>query len=122
MPRDDLGRFVAGLPAAILAGGQSRPTACGPGWRSLSPIGGRAARRAARQRRRDAVQAGGRRRTILDRHLGRPAIQADLTVRGGASADHLQALIEVARRRRDEPVMLDGPAVLEITPSLSDRK
>ena len=33
-------------------------------------------------------------KAILDRHLDRPAIQADLTVRGGASADHLQALME----------------------------
>ena len=46
-------------------------------------------------------------KAILDRHLGRPAIQADLTVRGGASAEHLQALIEVARKRRAEPIVLD---------------
>jgi hypothetical protein len=38
-------------------------------------------------------------KAILDRHLGRPAIQADLTVRGGTSTAHLEALIEVARKR-----------------------
>ena len=54
-------------------------------------------------------------KAILDRHLGRPAIQADLTVRGSVSADHLQALIEVARKRREEPVTLDERAV-DITP------
>jgi len=61
-------------------------------------------------------------KAILDRHLGRPAIQADLTVRGSASTDHLQALIEVARKRRDEPVMLGEGAVLDITPCQSDRE
>ena len=43
---------------------------------------------------------------------GRPAIQADLTVRADASEAHLQALIELARKRKDEPVTLDGQAVL----------
>jgi len=42
-------------------------------------------------------------KAILDRRLGRPAIQADLTVRGDASADHLQVLIGAARKRRAEP-------------------
>ena len=50
-------------------------------------------------------------KAILDRHLGRPAIQADLTVRGGASADHLQALIEIARRRALVPVTLENEDV-----------
>jgi hypothetical protein len=45
-------------------------------------------------------------KAILDRHLGRPAIQGDLTVRGGVSDDHLAALLEVARRRALEPIML----------------
>jgi hypothetical protein len=55
-------------------------------------------------------------KAILDRHLGRPAIQADLTVRGGTSAEHLQALLEVARKRRAEPIDLDERDVLDITP------
>jgi hypothetical protein len=41
-------------------------------------------------------------KAILDRHLGRPGIQADLTVRGGVSADHLHALLEVARKMRGD--------------------
>jgi hypothetical protein len=61
-------------------------------------------------------------KAILDRHLGRPAIQADLTVRGGASAEHLQALLEVARKRRAEPIDLDEREVLDITPFQSDAK
>ena len=61
-------------------------------------------------------------KAILDRHLGRPAIQADLTVRGGTSAEHLQALLEVARKRRAEPIDLDERDVLDITPCPSDPK
>jgi hypothetical protein len=59
-------------------------------------------------------------KAILDRHLGRPAIQADLTVRGGTSSEHLQALIEVARKRRAEPIDLDEGEVVDITPCQSD--
>jgi hypothetical protein len=58
-------------------------------------------------------------KAILDRHLGRPAIQADVTMRGGTSAEHLQALIEVARKRRAEPIDLDERDVLDITPCQS---
>ena len=61
-------------------------------------------------------------KAILDRHLGRPAIQADLTVRGGTSTEHLQALLEVARKRRAEPIDLDERDVLDITPCQSDPK
>jgi len=46
-------------------------------------------------------------KAILDRHLGRPAIQADLTLRGGASDDHLAALIATARRCALEPILLE---------------
>src|ERR1043166_8994138 len=46
-------------------------------------------------------------RTILDRHLGRPAIQADINVRDGGANAHLAALLEVARRRGREPIMLE---------------
>ena len=61
-------------------------------------------------------------KAILDRHLGRPAIQADLTLRGDAPAAHLQALIELARKRRAEPVDLDDREIVDITPSQSDPK
>ena len=61
-------------------------------------------------------------KAILDRHLGRPAIQADVTVRGGTSAEHLQALLEVARKRRAEPIDLDERDVLDVTPCQSDPK
>jgi hypothetical protein len=61
-------------------------------------------------------------KAILDRHLGRPAIQADLTVRNGTSTEHLRALLEVARKRRAEPIDLDERAVLDITPCPSDPK
>ena len=61
-------------------------------------------------------------KAILDRHLGRPAIQADVTVRGGTSAEHLQALLEVARKRRAEPIDLDERDFLAVTPCQSDPK
>jgi hypothetical protein len=61
-------------------------------------------------------------KAILDRHLGKPAIQADLMVRGGVSADHLEALLEVARKRRAEPIDLDERDVRDITPCLSGPK
>ena len=61
-------------------------------------------------------------KAILDRHLGRPAIQADLTVRGGVSDAHLQALVELARKRRAEPIDLDEREVLAVTPCPSDPK
>ena len=33
-------------------------------------------------------------KAILDRHLGRPAIQADISLRGGSADGHLAALIQ----------------------------
>jgi hypothetical protein len=45
-----------------------------------------------------------------------------VTVRGGTSAEHLQALLEVARKRRAEPIDLDEREVLDITPFQSDAK
>lgn len=53
-------------------------------------------------------------KAILDRHLGRPAIQADISLRGGVADDHLAALIEVARRRALEPILLEDVEVEEI--------
>ena len=46
-------------------------------------------------------------RTILDRHLGRPAIQADISLHRAEADGHLAALLEVARRRSLEPLMLE---------------
>ena len=59
-------------------------------------------------------------KAILDRHLGPPAIQADLTLRGDASAAHFQALLEMARKRRAELIDLDEREVLDVTPCPSD--
>ena len=60
-------------------------------------------------------------KAILDRHLGRPAIQADINLRGGAADDHLAALIEVARRRALEPIMLEDVEVELTTPDAMPR-
>ena len=46
-------------------------------------------------------------RTILDRHLGRPAIQADISLHRAEADGHIAALMEVARRRALEPIMLE---------------
>ena len=61
-------------------------------------------------------------RTILDRHLGRPAIQADISFHRGIADGHLAALLEVARKRRAEPIDLDERDVIDITPCQSDPK
>jgi len=58
-------------------------------------------------------------KTILDRHLGRPALQADISLHRAEADGHLTALLEVARRRAREPIMLDDVAVevMETDPS-----
>jgi hypothetical protein len=61
-------------------------------------------------------------KAILDRHLGRPAIQADISLHRGIAGDHLQALIEVARKRQAEPIDLDERQVTYSTPSRSVRQ
>jgi hypothetical protein len=112
MARDDLGRWVPGSSGN--AGGRPKPP---DGLRTrLADLSPRAVERLGElldsvdeRVRLEAAKA------ILDRHLGRPAIQADLTVRGGAPDDHLAALIEVARRCALEPIMLEDVEV-EILP------
>jgi hypothetical protein len=61
-------------------------------------------------------------KAILDRHLGRPAIQADISLHRGVANDHLAALLAVARKRRAEPIDLDEHEVRDITPCQSDPK
>ena len=59
-------------------------------------------------------------RTILDRHLGRPAIQADSSLYRAEADGHIAAVIETARRRALEPSMLEDDEVeiiLTTTPS-----
>ena len=114
MARDDLGRWVAGTSGN--AGGRPKPP---DGLRTrLADLSPRAVERLGElldsvdeRVRLEAAKA------ILDRHLGRPAIQADLTVRGGASNDHLAALIATARRRALEPILLEDVEVETIPPS-----
>jgi hypothetical protein len=55
-------------------------------------------------------------------HLGRPAIQADISLHRGVADAHLAALLEVARKRRAEPLDLDEREILDITPRQSDPK
>jgi hypothetical protein len=111
MARDDLGRWVPGTSGN--AGGRPKPP---DGLRTrLAKLSPRAVECLA-----ELLDSGDERvrleaaKTILDRHLGRPAIQADLTVRGGASDDHLAALVAIARRRALEPIMLEDVEV-EVT-------
>jgi len=55
-------------------------------------------------------------KAILDRHLGRPAIQADISLHRAEADGHLAALLEVARRRALEPIMLEDVEVEVIEP------
>jgi hypothetical protein len=50
-------------------------------------------------------------KAILDRHLGRPAIQADISLHRAEGDGHLAALLEVARRRALEPIVLEDDQV-----------
>ena len=104
MARDDLGRFVLG--ASGNPGGRPKPPA---GLRSrLAELSPRAIDRLGElldsADERIQLEAA---KAILDRHLGRPAIQADISLHRGVADGHLAALIELARRRALEPIMLE---------------
>jgi hypothetical protein len=108
MARDDLGRFVPGTSGN--PGGRPRPP---DGLRtSLAKLSPLAIRRlgelldSADERVR--LEAA---KTILDRHLGRPAIQADISLHRRVADGHLAALIETARRRSLEPIVLEDVEV-----------
>src|SRR5262249_44420312 len=95
MPRDELGRWVAGTSGN--AGGRPKPP---DGLRTrLATMSPHAVERLFEllysPDERVSLEAA---KTILDRHLGRPAIQADISLRG-ADDSHLAAMLEVARRR-----------------------
>jgi hypothetical protein len=55
-------------------------------------------------------------KTILDRHLGRPAIQADISLHRTEAEGHIAALLEVARHRALEPIVLEDVEVELTTP------
>ena len=112
MARDDLGHWVPGTSGN--PGGRPKPP---DGLKTrlaeLSPCAverlGELLHSEDERIRLEAAKA------ILDRHLGRPAIQADLTVRDGASDGHLAALLQLARRRALEPILLEDVEVEILT-------
>jgi hypothetical protein len=108
MARDDLGRWVPGTSGN--AGGRPKPP---DGLRTrLAALSPRAIERLG-----ELLDSGDERvrleaaKAILDRHLGRPAIQADISLHGGLADGHLAALIATARRRALEPIMLEDVEV-----------
>jgi hypothetical protein len=108
MARDDLGRWVPGTSGN--PGGMPKPP---EGLRTrLAELSPRAVERLAElldsDDERVCLEAA---RTILDRHLGRPAIQADISLHRGEAEGHLAALLKVARRRALEPIMLEDVEV-----------
>jgi len=113
MPRDDLGRFVPGTSGN--PGGRPKPP---DGLRTrlaeLSPH--------AVERLGELLNSGDERvrleaaKAILDRHLGRPAIQADISLHRDVADGHLAALLEVARRRTFEPIVLEDVEIEILTP------
>jgi hypothetical protein len=113
MARNDLGHWVPGTSGN--PGGRPKPP---DGLRTrLAKLSPRAGERlgelldsADERVRLEAAKA------ILDRHLGRPAIQADISLTRGAADDHLAALVEMARRRALEPIMLEDVDVSTTTP------
>jgi len=108
MPRDDLGRWAPGSSGN--PGGRPKPP---DGLRTrfaeLSPL--------AVERLAELLDSADERvrldaaRTILDRHLGRPAIQADISLHRAEAEGHLAALLQVAQRRALEPIMLEDVEV-----------
>jgi hypothetical protein len=108
MARDDLGRWVPGTSGN--PGGMPKPP---EGLRTkLAELSPRAVERLAElldssdeRVRLEAIKV------IPDRHLGRPAIQADISLHRGVADDHLAALIETARRRALEPIVLEDDEV-----------
>ena len=119
MARDDLGRWVPGTSGN--AGGRPKPP---DGLRArLAELSPQAVDKLA-----ELLHSGDPRveleaaRMILDRHLGRPAIQADISLHRGIADDHLVALLEVARKRRAEPIDLDEREVSYVTPRRSGRE
>jgi hypothetical protein len=108
MARDDLGHWVPGTSGN--PGGRPKPP---DGLRTrlaeLSPH--------AVERLDELLDSGDERvrleaaRTILDRHLGRPAIQADISLHRDGVDGHIVALIETARRRALEPILLEDDQI-----------
>ena len=112
MARDDLGRWVPGTSGN--PGGMPKPP---EGLRTkLAELSPRAVERLGQlldsDDERVRLEAA---KTILDRHLGRPAIQADISLHRGVPDDHLAALISTARRRALEPIMLEDVEVEILT-------
>jgi hypothetical protein len=113
MARDDLGRWVAGTSGN--AGGRPKPP---DGLRTrLAKLSPRAIERLG-----ELLDSGDERvrleaaKAILDRHLGRPAIQADISLHNGVADGHLAALLATARRRSLEPILLEDVEVEVIEP------
>lgn len=117
MPRDDLGRFVPGTSGN--PGGRPKPP---DGLRTrlaeLSPLAverlGELLDSADERVRLEAARA------ILDRHLGRPAIQAEISLHRAERDDQIAALLQVARRRMSEPILLEDVEV-ELPPPTKSR-
>ena len=111
MARNELGRFLPGTSGN--AGGRPKPP---DGLRTrLAELSPRAIERLGElldsDDERVRLEAA---RTILDRHLGRPAIQADISLRG-VDDQHIVALLETARRRAMEPILLEDDEVEVVT-------
>ena len=108
MARDDLGRWVPGTSGN--AGGRPKPPDC---LRTrLAELSPRAVKRLG-----ELLDSGDERvrleaiKVVLDRHLGWPAIQADINLHRAEADGHLATLIETARRRALEPIMLEDDQV-----------
>src|SRR5262247_1155170 len=103
MARNELGQFLPGTSGN--AGGRPKPP---DGLRTrLAELSPRAVERLGElldsDDERVRLEAA---RTILDRHLGRPAIQADINLQGAEDA-HIAALLATARRLALEPILLE---------------
>ena len=108
MARNELGQFLPGTSGN--AGGRPKPP---DGLRTrMAELSPRAIERLGElldsDDERVRLEAA---KTILDRHLGRPPIQADISLRRGVDDQHIAALLEVAQRRALEPIALEDDDV-----------
>ena len=116
MARNELGRFLPG--ASGNAGGRPKPP---DGLRTrMAELSPRAIERLGElldsDDERVRLEAA---KAILDRHLGRPPIQADISIHRCLDDHHIGALLEVARRRALEPITLndDDVEIVAIVPT-----
>ena len=107
MARNELGGSCP-EPVATLAAGRNLPMDCEPEWQSSRLVRSSASGSCSTATTSGCAWRRQRRSSIA---IGRPPIQADISLRRGIDDQHIAALLEVARRRALEPITLEDDDV-----------